>query len=127
MQIHLPEGIFGATVSLGQPIIGDLDSIRRFGRIDLTAFHSRHYVADNLVLGICGPESHESLLSKLKPFADIKRGQANEIGVRAYKPRQKAAVIVDDDRSQCDCRLLSSHPRKKRRKRSTISPLEAST
>lgn len=95
---------------LGQPIIGDLESIRRFTQSDLTHFHHRHYVAENLVLGICGPDTHLDLLNKLKPFEALRTGRPNIIGSREYKPRTKTAVIVEDERSQCDSRLVFLTP-----------------
>ena len=91
---------------LGQPIIGDLETIQGFTRTDLERFHKQHYCGQNLVLSIASPFSHQEMTATAKPFEKI------PVGTRShFKPVSKVFVqpkvmLIPEQRSQCDCRLI---------------------
>jgi predicted Zn-dependent peptidase len=52
--------------SLGEEIIGDVSTVSRINRVDLSSFRSGYYRPSNLVISCSGDYNHEKVLSLLK-------------------------------------------------------------
>ena len=91
---------------LGQPIIGDLETIQGFSRRDLERFHKRHYCGRNLILSIASPFGHEQMRDIARPFEEMPTGIRSEFKPVISALSRPKVMLIPEQRSQCDCRLI---------------------
>ncbi|NCA67300.1 MAG: insulinase family protein [Clostridia bacterium] len=65
--------------SLGMPILGTADNIRRFTSEDLFAYERSHYVSENTVISFAGNISEEKVIEIVKRYFEIPKGQADKL------------------------------------------------
>lgn len=95
---------------LGRSIIGPRDNIKRFGLEDLRRHHQRYYGAANMVLTVVGPQDEASLRAAVAPFGRLPTGVRSAPPPVGEAPKGPLVELVEDGRSQCECRLAVRTP-----------------
>ncbi|MCA9538089.1 MAG: insulinase family protein [Myxococcales bacterium] len=96
---------------IGQSVIGELAHLRRFGVADLRRHHARFYGAANMVATAVGPQSVDELMAITRDaLGRLPAGQRTEPAPPGALPEGPVIDLVDDHRSQCDCRLVLRTP-----------------
>ncbi|MCA9544383.1 MAG: insulinase family protein, partial [Myxococcales bacterium] len=90
---------------LGRSIIGFLPNIERFTLEDLRRHHETYYRAGNMVLTVAGPLPLETLAKAAEPFMALPAGEVPATAPAPPPPDRPQFILVDDGRSQCDCRM----------------------
>lgn len=98
-------------LGLGQSIIGELPNIRRFDLDDLKRHHQRGYGARNMVISVVGPQSIDALMSHARAgFGDLPSGEKLSPSADLEDLGGPHIELLNDHRSQCDCRLVIRTP-----------------
>lgn len=72
--------------SVGRPILGTTQSVKRFDRAMLNAFLARHYTPDRMVVSAAGAVDHERLVRHVEAlFGELPRGAQAGHEVARYK------------------------------------------
>lgn len=96
---------------MGQSVIGNRKRIAQFGVSDLQRFHKTHYGARNMVATVVGPDDPQRMLDVVSAhLAKIPEGALVEPDPAGENPMRPELERVEDQRSQCDCRLIYPTP-----------------
>ena len=96
---------------MGQSVIGNRKRIAAFSVEDLRRYHRAHYGAKNMVATIVGPFEPDRLIEQVQlHFETIPSGERVIPEPAGENPMHPTLERVEDQRSQCDCRLLYPTP-----------------
>lgn len=90
-RVHkLLKGSAWATHSLGQPIAGEPDSVKRFSREDVIYFMHQHYTPDRIIVAAAGHVDHDDFTAQVRDA--LWRMLGNSESTASVTPEWKTAV-----------------------------------
>lgn len=83
--------------SLGMPVLGTYDTLKNINSANMHDFVNKKYIAENIIVSVCGSFSNEHLDTLDEIFSNVKIGETTEISPANYN---KSQVFIEKDIEQ---------------------------